>query len=110
MSPGWTAAIGTSRDFIGADEFRRGLGLQRGEISGHRAGPPAHALVEIAAGQQERDQHQRRVEIGMLGVIDGFDHATSPSASTMPMLIGTSMLVVRARSARNAERKNGWPA
>ena len=62
------------RDFVGADELGRGLRLQRREISGDRAGPPPHALVEVAPDQQKRQQHDRRVEIGMLGMIDGFDH------------------------------------
>jgi len=33
-----------------------------------------------------------------------------PSARMTPMLIGTSMLTPPARSACQAERKNGWPA
>ena len=74
MSPARIAATGTSRDLVGADEFGRGLRLQRGEIAGDRAGPPPHALVEVAADQQEGQQHDRRVEIGVLGMMDGLDH------------------------------------
>ena len=33
-----------------------------------------------------------------------------PVTSSTPMLIGTSMLVRRCRSAANAELKNGLPA
>ncbi len=61
-------------DFIRADEFGGGLSLQCGEVAGHRARLAAHALIEIAAGQQEGEQHQRSVEIGVLGVVDRLGH------------------------------------
>ena len=73
MSPGWIAATGTCGNFVGPDELGRGLGLERGEISGDRACSPPHALVEIAPYQQECQQHDRRIEIGMLGVVHGLD-------------------------------------
>ena len=60
-------------DFTAVEQPMRELRFQRGQIAGHGAGAPAHRLVEIAATQQEEDQHHRRVEIGMLGMIGGLD-------------------------------------
>ena len=62
------------RNLVGPDELGGGLRLERGEVSRHRPGAPAHALVEIAPHQQKCQQHDRRIEIGVLGVVDGFDH------------------------------------
>ena len=107
MSPARTAAIGTTLISSAPTNFGRGFRLQRGQISGHRPRLAAHALIEIAASQQEGEQHQRRVEIGMLGVVDGLITDIA-SASTMPIEIGTSILVRRARSARK-DLKNGCP-
>jgi hypothetical protein len=61
------------RDLVLANEFRRGLRLERGEIAGHGAGAAAHVLIEEAADQEKGQEHDRRVEIGVLGVIDGLD-------------------------------------
>ena len=44
------------------------LGLQRGNMGRHRMGLAAHQRVEIAAGEQEEQQHHRAVEIGVVGV------------------------------------------
>ncbi len=62
------------RDLVGSDELGGRLRLERGEIAGDRAGPPPHVLVEEAADQEEGQQHDRRVEICVLGVVDGLDH------------------------------------
>ena len=43
-------------------------------------------------------------------VLDAVSTTDIPSARTTPSEIGTSMLSCRARSARSALRKNGWPA
>ncbi len=60
-------------DLVWTDELGRRLGLQSGEIAGHRAGSPLHVLFEIAPDQEEGEQHDRRVEIGVLGMADGLD-------------------------------------
>ncbi len=62
------------RNFIGADELGCSLRLERGEVSCDRPCSPPHALVEIAPHQQECQQHDRRIEIGVLGVVHGLDH------------------------------------
>ena len=71
---------------------------------------PARALVEIAADQQEEQQRDGAVEIGVLGRRGWSRPGSSPGARITASEIGTSMLVRPARSARQAERKNGRPA
>ena len=65
------------------------LRLQRREIAGDRAGLAPHGVIEIAAAQQKEQQHHRGIEIGVLGVVDGLDHATCRAPGSR-----------RARSAR----------
>ncbi len=62
------------RDLIGSHEFGRRLRLQCGKIAGDRARPPPRVLVEDAADQEERQQHDRRVEISVLGMMNGLHH------------------------------------
>ncbi|OIQ66393.1 hypothetical protein GALL_520380 [mine drainage metagenome] len=58
------------RNLIGSDELGSGFGFQRREISGNRPRSPPHALIEIASNKQKSKQHDRRIEIGVLGMID----------------------------------------
>ena len=59
---------GNGPNLLIVDEFRRGFRLERGKVSCKRASPAAHVVVEIAPGKQERDQHDRGIEVGMVGV------------------------------------------
>ena len=73
-SPGLIAATGTSDEFMRADEFGRGLGAQRRHVAGDSAGFPPHDLLERAPDQQEGEQHQGGIEIGVFGVIERLDN------------------------------------
>ncbi len=59
-------------DLIWPDKFGGGFRLQRGEIAGDRAGALPHLLIKEPPRQQEGEQHDRCIEISVLGVIDGF--------------------------------------
>ena len=47
------------------------LGLERGDVFGEGPCPPAHRVVEIAADQQEEQEHHGGFEIGVMGRLDG---------------------------------------
>ena len=96
-------------DFIGADEFRRGFSLERGEVSGHRPRLAAHALIEIAAGQQEGEQHQRGVEIGMFGVVNRLRHRHRERQHDADRDRHIHVGACAPASARRADLKNGCP-
>ena len=53
----------------------RALGGQRDELRDGGAGAGAHQVIEVAAGQQEEQQRNGGVEIGMFGSVDGFKQA-----------------------------------
>ena len=52
----------------------RRFGLQGRQIAGDRARLAAHGVIERAPDQQEEQQHDGRVEIGVFGVVGGFHH------------------------------------
>ena len=66
------------------------------------------AQTEIAVLAKDVDRLHPGQVTEML-VTDGAIIHEPETARTMPMLIGTSILVLRARSARNADLKNGCP-
>ncbi len=64
---------GYLRELMSVHEFGGGLRAQGGEIAGNSARAPAHRLFEGAPDQQEGEQHQGRVEIGVLGMMPRLD-------------------------------------
>ena len=56
-------------------DHRCALGGERYELGHGGAGAGPHQVIEIAAGEQEEQQRDRGVEIGVLGMIDGLEQA-----------------------------------
>ena len=83
---------------------------QRQQLLGRRASLAAGAMVEHAADQQEEQQRDGGVEIGVRAALRCVCARLMPVTRITPTLIGTSMLVRPWRSAATAERKNGRPA
>ena len=50
------------------------LRLQGSKVSCNRPRLAPHGLVQITAAEQEEQEHDHRIEIGVLRVIDGLDH------------------------------------
>ena len=48
--------------------------FQGRQVAGDRAGLASHRVIERAPDQQEKQQHDGGVEIGVLGVVGGFHH------------------------------------
>ena len=107
--PGPTSLAGRQRSVPSAVEHGDGAGIERQQTLGRGARAAARAPVEIAADQQEEQQHHRGIEIGVLAAADRLGRLIA-AASETPSAIGTSMLVRRWRSAPQAEAKNGRPA
>jgi hypothetical protein len=82
---------------------------QRQQALGGRAGAAAGEAVEVAADQEEEEQGDRAVEVGV-GPPRIVSDRLIAVARTTPTEIGTSMLARPARSAPSAERKKGRPA
>ncbi len=82
--------------------------LEPGKIGDGAARPLAHQVVERATGEEEEEQRCRGVEIGVFAGVQCFDEFSAVARMT-PMEIGTSMLVLPTRSARQAERKKMRP-
>ncbi len=93
---------------LGQDD-RRGAGGERHQRAHRMPCPAAGPAIEIAADQQEEEERDRRIEVGMLLARHASCRLTR-QASVTPIEIGTSMLVRPARRAAKAERKKGWPA
>ena len=99
--PASAAATGTSRSRRPAPAVR-GLASQRREVAGDRPRLAPHRLVEHAPEQQEEQQHDGGIEIGVVRRAAASRTSDMPSASITPSEIGTSMLMRPARSARQA--------
>ena len=48
--------------------------FQRGQIAGERASFSSHVLIEVSARQQKRYQHDRGIEISVLGMRRCLEH------------------------------------
>ena len=59
------------RQFAVLLESVRELGFQAGEIAGQQPGLPPHGQIEITAAEQEEQQHDCGIEIGVGGVVCG---------------------------------------
>ena len=60
--------------FTPVHEFEGAIGADRGQVGGEIARAASHVLVESAAGEQKRKQHQGAVEIGGALVGDGLKY------------------------------------
>ena len=104
IMPGATWRAGSvARPPVGL-EHRDRLRVERQQPRRRPARAAPRAPVEVAPDQQEEQQHDRAVEIGVLAAARGLEQAHR-QASTSPTVIGTSMLVRPRRSACQAERE-----
>ena len=94
---------------VGAHQRRRGR-AQAGEIGGDAARVAPHRGVERAAEQQEEQQHQRAVEIGVLAprAVSTTDIASASGDAERDRHVHVERAGAQARDT--ALKKNGRPA